>query len=653
MKAAINHAPSSSANTLGLAADINSTEKKLMNEELEQAVDAGKLTNQAAEALSLLTPGACCLHKSWGFGRVAEWSLLTGQIVVDFQAKKGHLMQAQYAAETLQPISAEHILARKSTDSAAVRRLAQDDPASLLRDVLRDLGGKATVDQIGAALAPEIFDAATFKKWWDVVKKKLKGDGYFLLPARKSDPVILLDKPSSPGRGLIEKFRGARHLKDQVAALDQITRALDDLAHEVEELQTLAIQIEDAAHRGRKLQSAQAVELLLARDDILARHQALKSGKDAPGIGDILQSEQSRLPELFASLPASKQRRCLEQFPEAFGDCWVEVVLRLIQNVPARLVVEISHLLEKEGRSEELRAALARWISERSASTEILVWLCKERGGAFSELFGVDLFGAVLSALERDQLAEKRGARLHDLLLEDRTLVADLLECAEPDRIRDAMRRLLLTPVFDDLNKRSLLARIVKIYPEIQNMISGDATEKQQTLTVSWASLEKRKQEFEDLANRQIPQNTRDIAIARSYGDLRENFEFKSAKEQQRVLMRRRAEAARDLSRARGTNFENPDTSQVSIGTVVTVTDSMGNHETYSILGAWDSAPELGIISYQAVIGQALLGKSTGDSVELPTETGSRLATITRIDPFTDLAILREKVHPLSEPAAA
>ena len=306
-------------------------------------------------------------------------------------------------------------------------------------------------------------------------------------------------------------------------------------------------------------------------------------------------------------------------------------------------VIEIARLVEKEGRAEELRAALARWISERSASSEILVWLCKERGGAFPELFGADLFGAVLSALERDQLAEKRGARLHDLLLEDRSLVGDLLESAEPDRVRDAMRRLLLTPVFDDLNKRSLLARIVKLYPEMQSMISGDAGEREETLTVSWASLEKRKEEFEDLVNRQIPQNTKDIAIARSYGDLRENFEFKSAKEQQRVLMRRRAEAERDLSRARGTNFENPDTDQVSIGTVVTLRDSKGDEETYSILGAWDSAPELGIISYKAVIGQALLGKSLGESAELPTESGTRSVTIVRIEPFTDLDFSAKK----------
>jgi transcription elongation GreA/GreB family factor len=624
-----------------------------MNEELQQAVEAGKLTPQAAEALSQLEPEACCLHKSWGFGRVAEWSLLTGQIVVDFQAKKGHLMQAQYAAETLQPVPAEHILARKIADTAGVKKQAAEAPASLIRDILRDHGGKATVDQIAAALAPQIFDAESFKKWWEVTKRKLKADGHFQLPGKKSEPIVLLAAPSTPGRGLIERFRGARHLKDQVAALDQITRALDDLAHEVEELQSLAIQIEDAAHKGRKLQSAQAVELLLARDEILARHQALKPGKEAPEVADILRGEQARLPDLLNALPAAKQRRCIEEFPKAFGENWLDVIFRLTQNAPSRLVIEIARLVEKEGRTEELRAALARWISERSASSEILIWLCKERGGAYPELFGADLFGAVLSALERDQLAEKRGARLHDLLLEDRTLVGDLLESAEPDAVRDAMRRLLLTPVFDDLNKRSLLARIVKLYPEMQGMITGEASEREETLTVSWASLEKRKEEFEDLVNRQIPQNTKDIATARSYGDLRENFEFKSAKEQQRVLMRRRAEAERDLSRARGTNFENPDTTQVSIGTVVTLRDNSGAEETYCILGAWDSAPELGIISYKAVIGQALLGKAPGESAELPTETGTRTVTIVRIEPFTNLDDLREKVHPLSEPATA
>ena len=221
-----------------------------MNEELQQAVDAGKLTPQAAEALSHLEPGACCLHKSWGFGRVAEWSLLTGQIVIDFQSKKGHVMQAQYAAETLQPIPAEHILARKIADAAGVKSRPRKILSLSFATFCAITAERPRVDQIAAALAPQIFDATTFKKWWDVTKKKLKADGHFQLPAKKTEPVVLLATPSTPGKGLIERFRGARHLKDQVAALDQITKGLDDLAHEVEELQSLAVQIEDAAHKG-------------------------------------------------------------------------------------------------------------------------------------------------------------------------------------------------------------------------------------------------------------------------------------------------------------------------------------------------------------------------------------------------------------------
>jgi len=623
-----------------------------MNEELQQAVSAGKLSSEAAGKLEILGPGSFCLHKSWGFGRVAEWSLITGQVIIDFHSRKGHSMQAQYAADTLTAVPEGHILARKATDPAAVKAQAADDPIGLVRDILRDHGGKATAEQIAAALTPEIFDASGFKKWWEGAKKKLKTDGHFQLPVKKNEPFVLLETPAAPGRGLIEKFRGARHLKDQVAALDLITKALDDLAHEVDELQSLALQIEDAANKGRRLQSAQAIELLLARDDIFARHQALKRGESAPTVADILKGEQARLPELFAALPAAKQRKAIEQFPAAFEDRWVEMIFRLLLQAPARLVVEIAKFIEREGRLEELRAALARWISERSASAEILIWLCKERGGAFPELFSVDLLGAVFSVLERDQLAEKRGSRLHDLMMEDRELLGELLASAEPDEVRDMMRRLLLTPVFDDLNKRSLLARIVKLYPEMQSMITPDAGEKQETLTVSWASLEKRKEEHEDLVNRQIPQNIKDIQIARSYGDLRENFEFKSAKEQQRVLSRRRAESERDLGQARGTDFENPDTTQVSIGTIVTLLNDTGSEETYSILGAWDSAPELGIVSYKAAIGQALLGKKVGDVVEVPTESGGgRKVTVKSIEAFTDLAILREKVHVIAAPA--
>ena len=138
-----------------------------------------------------------------------------------------------------------------------------------------------------------------------------------------------------------------------------------------------------------------------------------------------------------------------------------------------------------------------------------------------------------------------------------------------------------------------------------------------------------------------IPQNIRDIATARSYGDLRENFEFKSAKEQQAVLNRQKGELELMLNNARGTNFENADTAQVSIGTVVTLEPTAGgNSETYSILGAWDGVPDKGWVSYQAAIGKALLGRKIGETVELPLDKGTHSMTIRDIQPFTDLEAL-------------
>ena len=137
--------------------------------------------------------------------------------------------------------------------------------------------------------------------------------------------------------------------------------------------------------------------------------------------------------------------------------------------------------------------------------------------------------------------------------------------------------------------------------------------------------------------------------MARSYGDLRENFEFKAAKEMQAVLMRRKSELETALHRARGTNFENPDISQVSIGTIVTLRESdSGQDESYTILGAWDGDPEQGIISYQTAIGQALLGKRIGERVTLNTDTGSASYEVVSIE-AAPVDITPESSH---EPAA-
>jgi transcription elongation factor GreA len=321
--------------------------------------------------------------------------------------------------------------------------------------------------------------------------------------------------------------------------------------------------------------------------------------------------------------------------PSALGPSWADRALHLMQESHGRMVAQIPRILSEAGKHEELRMTLERSIREHSATSEMLAWLCSERE-SWSELVTPDLLGAILSALEREQHnAPGRASKLHRALVDDRQLLGDIFRRCDVALARDAMRRLQLSPLFDELTKRSLLARIVKVYPELEGMITGaQPQEKAAPLIVSWSSLEKRQAEYEELVRTRIPENSKEIALARSYGDLSENFEFKAAKQMQSVLMRRKAELEQMLHNARGTSFENADTSRVSIGTIVTLRSAEANkEETYTILGAWDGDPDRHIISYQTAIGQALLGHELGESISLNTEHGTAQFTIVSIAP--------------------
>ena len=92
-----------------------------MTSEIQKAVDAGKLSTAAGEALEKLQPGTFVVHKSWGFGQVDAVNFLVSQMTIHFKTKKGHPMQLQYAAESLEAIESDHILAQIAADGAAVK----------------------------------------------------------------------------------------------------------------------------------------------------------------------------------------------------------------------------------------------------------------------------------------------------------------------------------------------------------------------------------------------------------------------------------------------------------------------------------------------------------------------------------------------------
>jgi len=606
-----------------------------MDTELEKLVEAGKLTTRAAQQLEKLKPGTFCLHKSWGFGRVSEWNLLLNQIVIDFAGKKSHPMQAEYAAENVTPLAPEHFLARKATDLTSIKSLARENPAALVRNILESLDGKATAQQIGEWLIGDVFTETEWKRWWESTKKALKASGAFSVPSKKTDPIQIRGEGVSYANELLDTFNKARQPKEQIAALEQIVKSHQQFKEPEKQLQPIIATIENMTVRNQKMHPEFAFELIIVRDDLLERLASLHSTHVGLTLSKLILDEEERLISVLQKLPAAKEKRILQALPTALGPRWTERGLDLMQQSHGRMVAQIPRILSEGGKHDELRTMLERSIREHSATSEMLAWLCSERE-QWSELVTQELLGAIFAALEREQHnTAGRTGKLYRTLVEDRQLLGDIFRKSDVAAARDWMRRLQLSHLFDELTKRSLLARLVKVYPELESMITGAQSEDETApLIVSWSSLERRKAEYEELVKTKIPENTREIALARSYGDLSENFEFKAAKQMQSVLMRRKTELEQMLHNARGTSFENVDTSRVSIGTIVTLRNvETGQEETYTILGAWDGDPDHNIISYQTAIGQALLGHKAGETISLNTEHGSAQFAIVSIQP--------------------
>ena len=603
-----------------------------MKEEFEKLVAAGKIGRQHVEPLVQLTKTGFCVHRSWGFGKITTIDTVFARFIIDFQNKQGHTMDLGFAAESLKPISPTHILARKASDLEGLRQMAALHHLELIKLVLQSYGGRATMDQVQQVLVPDVI-RDDWKKWWEVAKRELKKDGHFQVPVKKTDPLLYHEKMVALDDQLLSDFRAAKGLKLKVAAAHEILKSLPDVEDKksVGREVITALNADIASHQ--RTQPSVALEAIFVRDDIRAAAELDPIASQVTP-QSIWMQEAVRFGQTLEQIPAAKHKRALASFREANSALWHEVLLANLNALSSKSVNECAMLLIEQGKLQQLKDVVSRLINQHQASSELLLWLARERSESYADILGPEVFRAMLTAMERDQFNEKRSNRLRDFILDDQDLLVELIGFADLEVIKDLTRALQLSPVFNDMDKRSLLARIVKSFPAIQSLISGEQS-RQDTLVVSWESLERRKNEYEELVNKKIPANSKEIEIARSYGDLRENHEFKAAKEMQKVLMRRKGELEVQLTQARGTDFSSARSDVVSVGTRVKVTDLTHQRpETFTVLGAWDGDPDRGIISYLTPVGQGLLHHKVGEEVDVQMEGETRRYRIEGIESF-------------------
>ncbi len=611
-----------------------------MHPDVAKLVEAGRIPKPVGERLSQLAPGNFCIHKSFGAGKVVDWDLPGKKITIDFEKSTAQVMELQFAFQKTEWLAADDFRAKKIEQIEELRSLSKSDPVRLVVHLLESHGGSMTGDALEKQLCGTVIPEASFKKWWESAKKALRESRVAAVPQKRTDPIVLRSGDCSPAESLVAAFEAARDIKGMIRALEAIAADIGAFENDSDALRRLLGDIDEGAKKAARVQLGQALQLVAARDEVIGSSKTLELDPAAVRLSDLLvTAEPLKLAEEAGALPSGRQRAVYESFPDAFGDVWVEKIVRVFDRVGARGVTEIARILLEREQLPALVSHLRSAIARRDLGSDALIWVCRERKGAAADVFSPDVGAAILNLLENDHLSDgpRKTSRLQSLLGDDKSLLNDLVGIMDANEARNFARRLLDCPVFAELEKKSLMARIIKARPETAELVNGsNAKRPEEALLVSWESLERKKTELDELIRVRIPQNTKDISIARSYGDLRENFEYKSAKDLQKYLMHRKGELEREIHRARGTDFKGANAEKVNIGTIVTLRDASGNEVEMTVLGAWDSDPEKKLVSYLSEVGKALVGRAPGDTVEVrdeATEVFQKL-TIRSIRPY-------------------
>jgi transcription elongation factor GreA-like protein len=130
----------------------------------------------------------------------------------------------------LKPIAKDHILARKAADLDGLRQMAALNHLDLIKLVLNSYGGKATLDQVQQVLVPDVI-RDDWKKWWETARHEMKKDGHFVVPAKKTDPIVYTAQETSLQDRLLAEFRAAKGLKARQAVAVELAKNAVDLTN--------------------------------------------------------------------------------------------------------------------------------------------------------------------------------------------------------------------------------------------------------------------------------------------------------------------------------------------------------------------------------------------------------------------------------------
>ncbi len=568
--------------------------------------DPAKLWDRVTRFVSLLVydVGTVVAMKSQGVGRVAEVNLTLESLKIDFERRSGVSLGFRAAAKMLRPLPPGHLLRRKIEDPDGLAKLRDEDPSELLRAVLETSDKAMSAGEIREVLSG-IVSPSQWSSWWAAARRhpqvvtlgtsrqtyRWEASEEGALDAvrqgfDRADPrqrIEILRKNADRDAGLAREFAGSlasiagECAEDDPGLAWEIFFGLERMGGLPDSLETLA---EDLIREPRDPRP-----LLAGISDRLLRERALT----------MLRERRADWPDVF------RDHFAHETDPR---------VLSLLADGLAEVdSAALDRLLDDRVAQPRRSPAGFVWLAERAAVDE-----------AIRSRNSLRLLQQILYALSADEFSGFR-ARLKALTESGGTvprIFAHLDEEQAATAIDAIQRCAALEPY-----QRTPLATALEM--RFSNLRKDDSAG---PLYATSEAIAAKRAELKRIAEIEIPTNRKAIEEARAMGDLRENFEYKSARQRHEYLNARLASLHRDLGRARPIDFDRLDLSEVRVGARVHLADPRGNKRQFTIMGPWESRPEEGVISYESELGQSLLGAKAGDSVQVG-ESTLRLMEIT------------------------
>lgn len=580
-------------------------------------------------------------HRSWGVGKIIN--IEKDSLFIDFKDKENHRMAIEMALPSLQPLPAEHIWVRKAKGLDEVKQLLKDDLIQFFELLFTSFNKKMVLADIKVEICPDFLSIKDWSKWWTKARNLLKKEPKFGISVKKRDEFFLREKPITFSEDILSQFERTDLFDKRIdIAHDFVTNASEEDIMDAT-LPHLVDYFNDVSRE--KGATSWLIAALFILHDLFNLDETNKN--EAPGLLEKVRAliKEGKNIETSARGIQNQEikKRFLQLIQESRPD-WPEIFTEVLFETPIKIHKFILSELNKKQKYEAINNFIEKAIAGYKESPEIFLWTAKNLfqnvwSGPWLNYSSQDLLLYLMRLMLQLPRIEPKGTKLKNssvdiLVNENFQIIRDAMLQGSNHFITKIMDLARGLSILDENLRLELQDLAVKERPDLSPFINREVEEEPEAtpveddddkIFVSQPGYDKKIQTYGDIVKNQLPAISEEIGKAASYGDLRENAEYKAALEMQGTLKASVTKLKEDIKKAKIQDSGDIDISKVGFGVKIKVMNLVDSkEESITILGPWDADHSKDIISYKAPLGRAFLGKQVGETVDFQAGDANR-----------------------------